>query len=615
MRKGKNKMSEKEKNNLRMWQKRLESCRAAYESEYRKMDEREQLYRGRRSIRPVSKGDRTRTGAHIYNITAELIESQVDSTVPRPKVTAKRSGDEPLAKLIEDMLREEIKLGRFTSFNDMMERTVPLQGGGFCLVEWDSSYRSHDAAGRVAVSCLHPKQFIPQAGVYTGIEDMDYFIISVPQTAEGIKRRYDVSVERPYEDSPSVRSPERQEPSDELVTQYIAYYKNGEGGIGAFSWVCDTVLYDLPDCQARRLSHCTVCGAAEPVSDGRPGSGECPYCGSKKFREENCDTETLYTSVLRSDGTVIPARYESEELYFTPEGETRYRSTVKDTEIPYYKPGTYPVVLFRNVSLYGRLLGDSDADKIADHQNTVNRIEAKIIDKLTKAGSYITLPDEASVRFDSEDMKVIRPGSAAAKAMIDVYSLEGNVSQDMAYLDRVYNEAKQSVGITDSFLGRHDETAISGKAKQIAINQAAGRFQSKRRMKSEAYAKLFELIFKFRLAYTDEPLPVLSRDGEGKISYENFNRYDFLKKNEAGEWYWNDDFIFEAELSGSDESRETLWEQNAESLRMGAYGDPSDIKTLIMFWSKMELMHYPGATETKSWLESRLAEQAEESGD
>ena len=116
-------------------------------------------------------------------------------------------------------------------------------------------------------------------------------------------------------------------------------------------------------------------------------------------------------------------------------------------------------------------------------------------------------------------MKVIRPGNAATKALIDVYDLQGNVEQDMVYLSQVYEEARQIIGITDSFQGRTDRTATSGKAKEFAAAQSAGRLESKRVMKDAAYAALFEAMFKFKLAYTDEPRPVVSNDIHGNAQY------------------------------------------------------------------------------------------------
>lgn len=48
------------------------------------------------------------------------------------------------------------------------------------------------------------------------------------------------------------------------------------------------------------------------------------------------------------------------------------------------------------------------------------------------------------------------------------------------------------------------------------------------------------------------------------------------------------------------------------NLSTGAFGDPNSIQTLILFWSKMELLHYPGAGETKAYLEDQLRRQQEQ---
>ena len=42
------------------------------------------------------------------------------------------------------------------------------------------------------------------------------------------------------------------------------------------------------------------------------------------------------------------------------------------------------------------------------------------------------------------------------------------------------------------------------------------------------------------------------------------------------------------------------------NLESGAFGDPSATETLILFWTKMEELHYPGAGSTKKFLEERL---------
>lgn len=45
------------------------------------------------------------------------------------------------------------------------------------------------------------------------------------------------------------------------------------------------------------------------------------------------------------------------------------------------------------------------------------------------------------------------------------------------------------------------------------------------------------------------------------------------------------------------------------NLQTGAFGDPTNLKTLILFWTKMELLHYPGAGDTKTYLEQEYQQQ------
>lgn len=45
------------------------------------------------------------------------------------------------------------------------------------------------------------------------------------------------------------------------------------------------------------------------------------------------------------------------------------------------------------------------------------------------------------------------------------------------------------------------------------------------------------------------------------------------------------------------------------NLQTGAFGDPSSLQTLILFWTKMEMLHYPGSGETKAYLEEQLQQQ------
>lgn len=622
---------------LKLWQERLSINEADYQGQLDKMDKREGLYRGNHDLSPLTERDRKQNGEgnktpHVRNIVAENIESQVSTDIPQPKVTARRKQDEALAKMIEDMLRNELDRLPMEYINDMQERTVPIQGGGFFHVEWDNARRTHTTVGEVVISARHPKQVIPQAGVCSGVEDMDYIILKLPQTKAAIRRRYNVDLSDEGEREPEVRGSDGESAARDLVTQYIAYYRNDAGGIGLYSWVGDQELEDIEDYQARRLRRCESCGEVEPADGAvivdrqemlipdpmsaalgaapqtmershRWHKGDaCPFCGGTKWRSGVEEFEEVWDPITTSGGRIVPGAEWSEGADGNPE--------MKPTRIPYYKPDVYPLVLQRNVSLFGQLLGDSDVDKIEDQQNTVNRLEKKIIDRVVKAGSRVLMPAAARHRIDPDDNEVWYLDNIADAGMIQVKDFTGNLQYELAYLAQTYEEARQALGITDSFQGRNDSTAQSGKAKQFAAAQSAGRLESKRAMKNAAYADLFRLIFQFKLAYADEPRPVVSQDSKGNKTYSEFNRYDFLEQDDAGEWFWNDQFLFSTDTSAPlANNRERMWEETIYLFSAGCFGNPQEAETLIALWTKLELLHYPGAGDTRSYLEERLEQQ------
>lgn len=589
LRKGANILDKrKEQDKLGLWQERLSRNKALAPTVL--YDQREALYAGTKEIDSVSDKP-AQKASYVRNIVAELVEAQVDSNIPQPKVTARHKRHEPLANLIENMLRNELDRLPFETLNDEQERTTPIQGGSLFLCEWDSRRSTHQTVGELAISLLHPKQVIPQAGV-TEIREMDYIILQVAQTKEAIKRRYGVDVTDESESAPDTRGA-GMDPARDMVTQNIAYYRNKQGGIGRFSWVNDVVLEDYADYQARRLHRCKKCGEN---GDGN----QCVYCGSRSFEEVTEEYETLAEDAERSDGTVIPMDSGEVDEYGFP----------VPTRIPRYKPDAFPLVLRRNVSVFGQFLGDSDVDKIRDMQNEIKKLDTKIDEKLTKGGSYVTLPKGVYVRKDDTELKVLELENPAQKAMVDVLNIQPDVGNDMGRVENAYQSARQIIGITDSFQGRRDTTATSGKAKEFAAAQSAGRLESKRVMKNAAYAQLFELMFKFMLAYADEPRPVTSKDSQGNVEYGVFNRYDFLEQDDAGQWYWVDDFLFSCDTSAPlANNREAMWQETRMNFRQGAFGDPASIDTLILFWTKMELLHYPGAGDTKTYLQNQKEAQ------
>lgn len=658
------------KETVSLWQERLEKNLSAYAAEQEKMQRREAQYRGERKLTPLTENDRKygyqKETSHVWNITAENIESEIDSSIPMPKVTPMRREDEHLARMIENMLRNELDRLPTEEINDESERITYKQGGCLYLPEWDTSKRTHTTVGENTMKCVHPMQFVPQNGVQE-IDEMEYYFWLIPVTKGYVRRRYGVDVGDMQEEMPEVRS-EEESTAEDVVTLKIAEYRNEDGGVGRFAWVGNLEVENLPDCQARILRRCKKCGQteadsayidlSEPTQDGsypedaekrKPRKGVCSFCGanswedvvetSRKVRLDELDelgVNPAITQRLRAERDFGKIFYRPEEQITEPAAMDAMQAPMgslgaqevpmqeiapapeaesyeEEIEIPYYKPDIFPAVLRRNVTAHGKFLGESDCDKIADQQNTINRLEQKTIDRLMKAGSKITLPDSTHLRVDPQDNGIWYVGNAADASLIAVRDFQADITPNMAMLTQAYEESRRLIGMTDSYQGRTDPTAQSGKAKEFAAAQSAGRLESKRVLKKAAYARIFERMFKNQLAYCEEKRPLRFRDEKGNQEYEEWNSYAFLRMDDAGELYWNDQFLFSCDdASGLATNREAMWQETTAHLQSGAFGDPRSIDTLILYWTKMEEDHFPGAGKIKSLMEQRREEQIQQ---
>ena len=576
------------------WQGKLENARIAYNSTLAEINKCQGIYEGTREVNgnPNTNVSAKALAINVRNIAYELIESQVDSSIPMPKVTALHAGDEDLARSIERALVNKVKILKLSILNDQMERTVPVQGGDFFLVEWDNKLGFHSNYGDVNVMEISPRQVIPQPGV-SKIEDMDYIFVQTAQTKKWVKDKYHVDVEDASEQYKEIRGAEGNSSLEtDLVTVNTAYYKNN-GKIGRFVWVDDYTLEDLDDYQARITRKCKECGY---VTEEK----ECPVCGSKKFEETEDKVQEIRIPVMQESGfdeMGNPVEIEAEEVI----------------TLDYYKPNCFPIIVRKNVSKANSLLGFSDVKVIEDQQDLIKKVGSKAAEKTLKGGSIVTLPRGVKVETTDSELKIARLDDPQQKAMIDVLNMQVNVQQDLTMVNKAYEDARSTLGITDAFQGKYDPSAVSGTAKQYSINQAAGRLESKRVMKNDAYAKLYEYMFKFWLAYADDPLPITGSGVNGEQDFDILDKSDFIKQDAAGEYYWNDEFLFETDpTSTMMANREAMWQQIDMKLQSGAFGQLGSLETMRLYWSLMEKNHYPNAGDVLSQIEMMMEEQQQQ---
>jgi len=203
-----------------------------------------------------------------------------------------------------------------------------------------------------------------------------------------------------------------------------------------------------------------------------------------------------------------------------------------------------PFVFRLNTSNGKSLYGLSDVDVVAKHQDALSRVLSKEFENVMKGGSIVTKPAGVTIPNNDETLKSVTIDDPALKASFGVFPVQASIQQEAILATTLYGVARDELGITDSYQGKRDPTAESGKAKEISAAQASTRLESKRKMKSEAFSDLYEKMFKILLANCDEPRTIAIHNIDGTITDARFHRYLFLDKDKNGKLFYNDRFIF-----------------------------------------------------------------------
>ena len=586
------------------WKTKYNKSKDAYADQLNRMRNQERLYNGdafTRRSKNQGGGESSKKSENVRNIIYELLETEVDSSIPMPKVTAIHEEDAEQAEIIEQMLLNEIRLLRFKEMNDVSERVTIVQGGDWYHTEWDSRKGNHCTIGGLEINERDPQTVIPQADV-TDPYKLDYVFLQLSMTKDAVKRVYGVDVSEEI----NTEIEQNKDSNDELVTVIKTYYRSENGEIGIFTWCGNTVLEDMENYQARRLTRCKKCG--------RIKEGDVCECGSKSFETTIEEYEEVEEDIVTLTQT-IPAYEDVESVVMGEDGnpmldaygQPKMEVRREHKKIPYYKPNVMPLVLRRNVSKAKSLMGVSDAAVIEDQQDAIKKYGSKLQEKILKGGSIVTIPQNLKIETTDEELKVVRVENPNDISMIGVHNLVSDISYDRIAMNDNYEAARSTLGITDAYQGKYDASAVSGTAKQYSINQAAGRMESKRIMKQEAYCRLYEIMFKFMLAYADQPVPLSTKNPDGSDNFSHFDRYDFLKMDEDGNLYWNDEFIFEVDPTSTIMmNREAMWNQIDLKYQAGAFGPIGDLQTLLNYWTFMEESDYPNASKVKAIITKQI---------
>jgi hypothetical protein len=92
--------------------------------------------------------------------------------------------------------------------------------------------------------------------------------------------------------------------------------------------------------------------------------------------------------------------------------------------------------------------------------------------------------------------------------------------------------------------------------------------------------------------------------------HDQLDRKEFLRLDAAGEFYWDDEFIFETDPTSTlMQNREAMWNQTDMKLQSGAFGPVGDLETARAYWTIMKANGYPNASVILNLVEERIEQQ------
>lgn len=536
----------------------------------------------------------SRKSKQLRKLIYELIESKVDNSIPMPKILPRRRDDLPLVDVTESYLKFEMDRMLTEQENDRSERATYIDGTSWYKICWDSLDSDYERSGDIRIDVLLADQVIPEPGV-KNYKLMNYCF---EKSSFSISNIYDLygRLIVPLE-------------TGNNTTEVISYYyKNKNGAVGRFiySYYSQQVISWEENWQMYRVRACYDCGTINPIGDS------CKNCGGTHFKYINREKE-----VLEEDLQVIHNPYEEGKSDDPTNNAQVETFLTAGTEIPQYQVRQLPFVPRPSVSSLDTIYGISEVSILLDMQDSINKILTKVEDKILKSGVIITKPDKMKLNDKDETFKILGVKTAEEASMVQSKQILADVQYDIASAQLFYESARSSSGVTESYQGKIDNTATSGKAKEISAMQSAGRLESLRVMKAAAFAGVYELVLKYLLAFSDEARTFVKILPNGQKEEMLWNKYMFLRKDKYNRLYYADDFAFSTDPAATlSNNRVQMWQEMLQQFTLGTIGNPADPRTLKLFWNILHSMQYPlantiiaGIEETEQHLPPEL-EQA-----
>ena len=512
----------------------------------------------------------------LRRLAYELIEDKVNPRIPAPKMSPRYHADLVPVNATEHLIKHEMDRMLSEETHNESEHSTLIDSTSWFKVSWNPFDNTHERSGMPQVEVCPIDTVFPQPGVYD-YKRLEYIFEVGTITQAQCKDLFGRTVISPDD--------------NDIVEIVTVYYLNEDRHLGRFIWVeaTDQVLANELEWAIRKRRECAKCHKVVPID------AECPVCGSKKFeyvpvKEERLTEDmVMVTNPYRSGESANP----KDDITNVDEANTIPAGTV----VPHYLIRQLPFVPRRNVKIPRSLYGISEVELMLENQEESNRFLNKASRKSAASKTYITKMRDTAITNENDELSYIDVDDPKEVSAIQPKQVLSDINEEMAMAATLYDYAKSTSGITNTDQGKADTTANSGKAKQIQLAASEQRKQAPNVMRDAAYAGLYELIFKFMLAFSDEERSFVSILPDGTQREEVWSKYMFLNRDEDGNFYYRDDFAWSVD-SASDitQDRMSMWQLIDQDYLNGTMGNEIDpVRAMKMYWQMKEQYGYPTA--------------------
>lgn len=510
----------------------------------------------------------------IRKVAYELVENKVNSHIPAVKMTPRYICDVIPVNVTEKLIMHNIDKMLSEQINDESEHNVLIDATSWFKVSWNPFDNTHERSGNPSVSICSVDNVYPQPGV-KNYKDLEYIFevgsITVSQCMDLYNR---------YIGSPT---------ENDIIPTVTCYFLNEDRYVGMFMWCPETMQVICNDMEwgIRKRRECTVCHKVVNIED------ECPVCHNHSFKYVPVKDE-----ILQEDLTLIPNEYTESSAVTIPAG----------TRIPFYLVRQLPFVPYKRVSVANSIYGISEVELVLENQDLINKFYNKAEKKSLRSKTWVTKFAQTNIDNDGEDeVTIIDADSPEECNAIQVKQITSDISEEITQAQIMYDVGKSTVGVSDTDQGKADPTARSGKAKQLQLQASASREASPITLRNAAFAGVYELIFKYLLAYCDESRSFVSLLPDGTRDEQTWSKYMFLAQDDNGVYYYRDDYAFSVDTATEiTQDRASMWALIDNDFINGTMGTTIDpLAALKMYWQMKEQYGYPLAKYALDFLEER----------